>query len=208
MSAEYTFRPATPQDAQPGAALILETLHQFGDHMFGFSDHARAQGALERFFAMPRNRFSFQYAQFLLADGEIAGILVLFNRRQMRRSMAPTALQLPRVYSLKEILKFMQFMLPYHDEERLEADELYIAHLAVAQPYRRQGLGLRLLEQAEALARAGSFPRLSLLTEIENAPAQALYTKFGMRITQTIRFAPEMHFVGSEGDVRMEKNLT
>jgi ribosomal protein S18 acetylase RimI-like enzyme len=201
------FRPAEASEAAQGARLVLLTLHQFGDHLFGFGDHARAQSALEIFFRLPANRFSHEYALFGCCDGAIAGILMLFNRVQMRRSMAVTAAHMFKVYRLKEIIKFLELMMPYRNEENIPQDELYIGHLAVDEKYRRQGFGLRLLEYAENEARAQGKPKLTLLTEIENSSAQALYNKFGFKITNIIYFPAQQQFVGSAGDVRMEKKL-
>lgn len=207
MTQPLTFRRAEARDADEGAHLIMLTLHQFGEYLFGFGDPVRAHAALAKFFALPANRFSHQFTVFAQADGKVAGILMLFNRRQMRRSMAVTGAHMFRVYRIAEILKFLKLMLPYRDEEDIPADELYIGHLAVDEQFRRQGFGLRLLEYAEREAAAQGKRSLSLLTEIENAPAQALYTKFGFNITDTILFPEQMRFTGSAGDVRMEKPL-
>jgi ribosomal protein S18 acetylase RimI-like enzyme len=200
-------RPAEAHEICHGAGLILLTLHQFGDYLFGFGDHARAQAALEKFYSLPANRFSHQFAVFGQSQGQIAGILMLFNRRQMRRSMAITGAHMLRVYRFKEILKFLELMLPYRNEEDIPGDELYIGHLAVYEQFRRRGFGLRLLEYAEKEARAQGKRKLSLLTEIENSAAQALYHQFGFKITNTIFFPEQMRYVGSAGDVRMEKEL-
>ena len=202
-----TFRSAEAHESGHGARLILLTLHQFGDYLFGFGEHARAEVALAKFFTLPANRFSHQFTVFCQSDGEVTGILMLFNRKQMRRSMVFTAAHMFRVYRIKEILKFLELMLPYRDEENIPDDELYIGHLAVYEQFRRQGFGLRLLEYAEKEAIAQGKSKLSLLTEIENAPAQALYNKFGFRVTDTILFPDQMRYIGSAGDVRMEKYL-
>ncbi len=207
MNHELTFSPAEASESEQGARLILLTLHQFGDHLFGFGDQTRAQSALEEFFRLPANRFSHEYTLFARTEGEIAGVLMLFNRRQMRRSIAKTAAHMFRVYRLKEVVRFLELMIPYRNDEDIPQEELYIAHLAVDEKYRRQGFGLRLLEHAESEARAQGKRRLSLLTEIENSSAQALYNKFGFKITNTIYFPEEQLYVGSAGDVRMEKNL-
>jgi len=202
-----SFHPAAASESEQGARLILLTLHQFGDYLFGFGDHARAQTALESFFRLPANRFSHEFTVFCRVNGEIAGILMLFNRRQMRRSMAVTAVHMFRVFRLKEVLKFLELMLPYRNEENIPEDELYIGHLAVGEKFRRQGFGLRLLEYSEKEARVQGKSKLTLLTEIENISAQALYNKFGFKITDTIYLPEQRSFTGSAGDVRMEKDL-
>lgn len=207
MVKKTSFRAAKAEDSFQGAELIMETLHEFGVHLFGFGDRQRAVSILERFFSQAGNRFSHQFAEFALRDNTIAGILVLFNRRQMHKSMAITALHMLRVYNLKELAKFLELMLPYRDAENIPKDELYIGHLAVNENYRRKGIGLDLLAHAEEQARKQNFPKLSLLTEIENFAARSLYEKFGFRVTETIYLPKQMEMVGSAGDVRMVKIL-
>lgn len=201
------FRPAERQDAVSGAELMMETLHEFGVYLFGFGDRSRATAALEKFFSLPGNRFSFQHAEFAVNGGRIIGLLMTFDRRKMRMSMAATAGHMLRVYKPKELLKFLKLMLPYRDEEDIPADELYIGHLAVCDEFRRQGVGFEILEHVEKNACRRGLPKLSLLTEIENTPAQALYRKFGFKVTDTILFPEQMAYVGSKGDVRMVKIL-
>jgi ribosomal protein S18 acetylase RimI-like enzyme len=186
----------------------METLHQFGVYLFGFGEPERADRAIREFFRLKGNRFSHQFAEFVLEGNEIAGLLMTFDRRRMRRSMAVTALQMLKVYRLGEIVKFIQRMLPYRKEENIPPDEFYIAHLAVAEKFRRRGIGLEMLAYAEEKARSQGLPKLSLLTEIENSAAQALYEKFGFKLTETILFREQMSDVGSAGDVRMVKYLS
>ena len=55
-------------------------------------------------------------------------------------------------------------------------DSVHITNLAVKEEYRRQGIGLRLLAEAEKWA--GGFP-LTLELRANNTAAKALYEKFG-----------------------------
>jgi ribosomal protein S18 acetylase RimI-like enzyme len=202
------FRAALSADHIQGAYLVMETLHQFGVYLFGFGQQERADQAIQRFFRLTGNRFSHQFGEFALLDNEIAGLLMTLNQRQMRRSMAVTAFHILRVYKPTEIGKFLQRMMPYRNEENIPPDELYIAHLAVEKKFRRRGIGLQLLTHAEEKAREQGIPKLSLLTEIENSAARALYEKFGFKVTDTILFPEKMPDVGSAGDVRMVKLLS
>lgn len=201
------FRAALPEDDFAGAQLVLETLHTYGDHLFGFGSRSRALSALRDFFRRPGNRFSYDYAEFALLEGRIAGILMTFDQRQMRKSMLLTALHMLRVYRMDETIRFLNLMIPYQQEEIIPANELYIGHLAVCEEYRRQGVGVELLAHAEARARAMGKAKLSLLTEVENTAARGLYEKAGFALTETILFPEAMRFVGSAGDVRMIKTL-
>lgn len=205
---EIRFRPAQNIDFIPGAHLVMETLHQFGVYLFGFGETKRAYQVIQTFFQLKGNRFSHEFAEFAMVGNEIAGLLMTFDQRRMRGSMAITALHMLKVYRPGEIGKFIQRMLPYRKEENIPQDEFYIAHLAVAEKFRRQGIGLKMLAYAEEKTRSQGLLKLSLLTEIENSAARALFEKFGFKLTETILFSEEIQDVGSAGDVRMVKLLS
>lgn len=172
-----TFRPADKDDVMEGTDLVMETLGQFGDYQFGFGSHDRKVTALRKFFLYPGNRFSHTQAIIAEVDGKAAGILMNFDRQEMRRAMWVTAFQLLRVYNLSEAGEFISRIWPYRDAEEVHVGELYIAHLAVKEGFRRQGIGMRILHHAEKRARDRGLGRLSLMTEMENAAARALYVK-------------------------------
>jgi len=203
MADDLVIRSGTADDAPQAAGLILSTLHEFGDRLFGFGDHDQAVGVLDQLFRLPGNRFSYQYAAIGASISEVAGIMMAFTQGQMRRAMAITALQMMRVFHLCEIPAFLMKAIPYRSEEKIYPDELYIAHLAVADSHRRKGVGFRLLEHACQAALDQGKCKLSLITEAANAPAQALYEKFGFKLIETILPPPAMRSESSQGDVRM-----
>jgi len=68
------------------------------------------------------------------------------------------------------------------------------AHLLnqyVAEPYRDQGLGRRLLETAEEWARQQGLPRISLSIGARNTLGQRLYETLGYRV-ETLRMAKQL----------------
>lgn len=207
MADDLVIRPGTAGDASNAAELILSTLHEFGDRLFGFGDHARAVEALSQFFHLPGNRFSFQYAAIGASSNDVAGIMMAFTQGQMRRAMAITALQMVRVYRLQEMLQFLMNAIPYRSEEKIYQDELYIAHLAVSDSHRRKGIGFRLLDHACQAATILGKRKLSLITEVENEPARSLYEKFGFSVKETILPPPAMRSESSDGDVRMVMHI-
>lgn len=64
-----------------------------------------------------------------------------------------------------------------------ERSEIYIYDLAVAEPHRRQGIATQLIEALKKIARAhGAYVIfVQADTGAEDAPAQALYDKLGVR---------------------------
>jgi ribosomal protein S18 acetylase RimI-like enzyme len=61
----------------------------------------------------------------------------------------------------------------------------------VAEPYRGQGLGRRLLETAEEWARDQGLPRISLSVGVRNTIGQRLYESFGYQ-AETLRMAKRL----------------
>jgi ribosomal protein S18 acetylase RimI-like enzyme len=85
-------------------------------------------------------------------------------------------------------------------------DSYYIGELDVDPACRNRGIGARLLEYAEAEARAEGFGRMSLCTGITN-PAQHLYERAGFRIVETRRHPDYERITGNPGRVLMVKEL-
>jgi ribosomal protein S18 acetylase RimI-like enzyme len=73
-------------------------------------------------------------------------------------------------------------------QREAEKDEYLIAHLAVAEGFRRQGVGQALIEKATQGARAMNYSKLVLEVEIENYSAVALYHKAGFETVQTFLY--------------------
>ena len=86
-------------------------------------------------------------------------------------------------------------------------DAYYVRELDVDPAYRNRGIGARLLEFAEAEARAAGAARMALSTGISN-PAQHLYERAGFRIVETRRHAEYERITGGNpGRVLMVKEL-
>jgi len=208
MKRSLNFRPAGTGDSVCGAELIMMTLREFGDRFFGFGSHQRATQALRHFFMLPRSRFSYQHAVMACQGEQVVGLLLLFDRRAMYRAWLATAFHLFKVYRLGEIFQLTKMLISYQNEERVNRDELYIAHLAVFPLYRRRGFGQQLLDYAAEQAQTRSLSHLSLMTELENQPAINLYRKAGFEVVETIYYPQKQYYLGSKGSLRMCKELS
>jgi aminoglycoside 3-N-acetyltransferase I len=62
-----------------------------------------------------------------------------------------------------------------------ERREIYIYDIAVAEPYRRQGIATALIESLRAIAKARGAYVIFVQADPPDAPAVALYTKLGTR---------------------------
>lgn len=202
-----TIRAAETSDAVQAGELILASLYGYGTYLTGLGRQDRAAAALKDYFRLPANRFSYQFSHAAWVGGEIAGLLVAFPGYKLLGADFITALQMPRVYNLGEIGRFVKRVLILHDEEEVERDEFYIANLAVSIAQRKKGIGWSLLEFAEGMAKEAGMKRMSLMVENENGNAIALYEKFGFEIIKTYLHPHQMALTGSPGYKRMVKNL-
>lgn len=73
-------------------------------------------------------------------------------------------------------------------ETRLASDHLWIENLCVDPARQRQGLGPRLLAQAEALAREAGLPRLRLLTNPAFTGNVGFYQRHGFAVERVEPF--------------------
>ncbi len=117
-------------------------------------------------------------------------------------------MQMLRVYSAGETLEFFRRAWILKDEEEVENDEFYVAHLAVCEAFRRRGLARRLLTYAEELAGQNNLPKVSLLADLDNTGAIALYESFGFTCVKTYSHPHQLPLTGSPGYVKMVKKIT
>ena len=187
--------------------MLLETLYGFGTYMTGLGSRERGAKVLCDYFRLPANRFSYQYAHIAKMDDVNAGLLVSFSGKLLNQLNRRTAFQMFRVYSFSEVIEYVRRMISLHDEEEVENDEYYIAHLAVDSAFRRKGVGRVLLESAENLAHASGLSKLSLMADSGNQSARALYEKVGFRVVREFEHPDQQPLTGSAGYVRMVKVL-
>lgn len=92
-------------------------------------------------------------------------------------------------------------------DRRPKADEIYIDGIAVSPTARGLGIGTRLLDEAQAIARAGGkrFVRLDVIDT--NPRAQALYARLGYKVTSVHSFRCMERWLGFGGMISMELPL-
>jgi len=76
-------------------------------------------------------------------------------------------------------LGFLLLLLDLPDEVT-NAEQAFVAYMAVEPAEQRRGVGSTLVQRAEDLARAFGLPALSLMVTEDNAVAQRLYTRAGL----------------------------
>ncbi len=114
-----------------------------------------------------REEGGFSYRNAIVAEmnGEIAAALIGYR--------------LDDPYDLGDLGEVPEIVRPLVKLEAKAPGSWYVNVLATFPEFRRQGIGLKLLAQAEAKARATEAPALSVIVADWNEPAKRLYARAG-----------------------------
>lgn len=202
-----TLRPATKKDADNAAALLAETNGQFGVEVLGLGKPDLQISALSHWFSEPGNRFSFQHTTIAEKSGFTAGLLLAFQGLDLAALELGCARSIFSIYGLLGAVRMVWLNKSLAGNREAEKDEYLIAHLAVDERFRRQGIAQILLGRAEQDALLLGFSRLVLEVEIGNHNAIALYSKAGFEIVNTVYFKDKSDRFKSAGFYKMSKIL-
>lgn len=200
-------RPAVVEDAPFAVEMLYETMGGFADALFGLGDRAFAMEKLTWFFSHPENQFTYKNAKILEVDNQPAGLLQAMNGAELVRLVRPMTAQIFKIYGIIDAFKLVWRSLPLAFEKEAEKDEYYISGLAVARKFRRRGLGEALLRHADDSARKQGLGKCSLLVEIGNARAKALYEKMGYQVVAVSTNYWMRKMLSTPGSERMVKIL-
>ena len=200
--------PASLDDREAATQLIYETMGTFGDAALGLGDKALALRAIEYFFTKKGNRFSWQVTWLSKQEDHPTGVLVVFPGSQYLRRNLAIGWQLWNVYGFKGGTKLIWNSMVALNSKETRNDEFYISHIAVHPNSRRQGIAHELMAWAESLAKQSGLKKCSLVVDIDNTAAFALYQSLGYQVVkteETPKLEKEFH---TRGHHRMVKDLT
>ncbi|MHC1782743.1 MAG: GNAT family N-acetyltransferase [Anaerolineaceae bacterium] len=201
-------RPAEVKDSDFAVEMIYATMGNLADQWFGLGNHDRALKTLSWFFCHFENQFSYRYSEILEIDGQPAAFLLALTGKELKRLISPMFTQIIKYFGILDTLRFLWRTLPMVFEKEAEEDEYYISNLAVHPDFRRRGLGETLLIHAEKKARGLDLSKCSLLVEIGNARAKALYQKMGYQVVSVSTNAMMRKLLDTPGEERMVKTLS
>lgn len=205
---EVTFRPANPDDAKTASGLIFDTFPKVATFIIGLGNEERARMILERIFAIPRHRFSYEETVLAVYQGKVIGLLVGYPGRRMGKIDRKADRLILKQYRLRGKLALILRVWPLLFMNETNRDEYLIGNLAVKTRYRDRGVGRLLLEQAETMARAEGLKKLALRVAIENSSARKLYEDFGFETkAMYLESNKRVKYVGA-GYRRMVKKLS
>jgi ribosomal protein S18 acetylase RimI-like enzyme len=181
-----TIRQAQPADAEQAAPLIIDAIGDIAKRMTGETEWDKVEQELCVLFKREDNRHSHLYTYVAELDEKVAGIMVLYAGAD-----APKLDQ-----NLSEWLTKKGATNSEVDAESL-VDELYIDTVCIDSAFRGKGIGTKLFEYAEEVAKQNNSAKLSLNVEIEKEPAIRLYKRLGYEIVSpwTIIGEPFHHMV-------------
>ncbi len=188
-------RLARPSDARALAELADQASYGLS-HYFWDKIKQPGQTALDAGVERAgREEGSFSYRNAIIAelDGKCAACLIGYPQEENptpidRGSMPP-------------------MLVPLQELENMAADTWYVNVLATYPEARGRGLGTRLLEAAEQIARGAGKSGLSLIAEDDNVNAIRLYHRFGFRDVATRPIVSEGWSTEGENWILMKKAL-
>ncbi len=200
-----TLRPARPADAEIAATLIAETMGGYGVMTMGLGSLHREVTILVDWFSRAGNRFSYEYCWLAEIDQKVVGLLLTLpgdKLGQLERSLAKGILN---YYSIFEVAQLLWRLMVIGRSDEAEPNEYILSHLAVSEPYRKQGIAGKLIQKAEELAIKNGFSRLVLEVELDNLPAQALYRKHGFELQFITEFGRHARTLACPGYQKLVK---
>lgn len=171
-------RPAQPADAEVAAILLYSAYtHTPVTYPLPEARDAYEHGWIARlhdYFRQDGNRFSYQNTRVAVENSEVVGLVLSFGGRDEARLNAAVGSWLER--------------------EAVD-DEWYVDALAVFKNRQRQGIGTRLLRDAEREARQRHYPKIALHVAPGNKAALELYAHRGYVATEQTNLYGR-HYVG------------
>lgn len=167
------------------AKLICETMGRWGDMAFGLGERQRAEEEMIKFAGFKNNRFSYKLAHILEIENRPAGLLLSFSGKRLRELEKPLLRQFLGIYGLFDAMRALRWVVPAYLPPDALTDEYHIAHLAVVPEFRRRGIGRKLLDHAEEMARSHALKKCSLEVGLDNRAARILYDSYNYKIVGT-----------------------
>jgi ribosomal protein S18 acetylase RimI-like enzyme len=205
--AEIQIRSAIADDADKSTRLIYMTMGSLADYLLGGDDDGAAKGVISQLFRRQKNRYSHQYTNLAIIDGEVAGLLLSYPGKVLKSLNFPMARSMFAVNELPQLLRFFYRSLPLIKINEAAADEYFISNLAIFPEFQGHGVGKFLMSLAEKKAKESGLNKCALTVEIKNSHAVELYQYLGYQIVETIKVERLKQRIGFTGLYRMVKKF-
>jgi ribosomal protein S18 acetylase RimI-like enzyme len=200
-------RPARPDDADDAAALMHATMGSLGAYIFNQPGPEETIRFLAKIYPLDGHRYSIRFTTLAEWNGDPVGLLQAIPGARLGAATLMLLFAIRRAHGWRAAFSLIRRGLPLASEPDAKDGEYYIECLSVAPAHRNLGIGRRLLEEAERMARRAGCRACSLGVFLENEAARRLYERAGYRVEQKVisrLTAPE---AGYSGFYRMVKIL-
>lgn len=203
-----SLRPATPDDADPAAALIYETALALGDYIFGQPGREGTVRRLAILFREKGHLFSHQITTLAVTGGEVVGLAQSIPSADLGMAGVRLVRACVKCFGLGAAIRIAWRSYPLAFEPDAKPGEFYVDTLAVAPSHRNRGIGGALLRDAERQARERGLPVCSLSVMLHNTDALRFYKREGFR--EDLRYETKLRAPGVQytGFYRMIKPLS
>jgi len=200
-------RAATPEDSDDAARLIFMTGPGIFKYLF-YPQDDKTCGVLKCLFEFDKNEFSYLNVTIAEIQSKICGLIHCADRTEMRQNHRAMGRKMIRAMGLFPALikmpRSIQFESLFPD---IEADTLYVGHLATFEICRGQGIAGKLLSFGEQQARQKGLSKLALDVEVDNKLAIPVYQRYGFKTVKKVDSPKFKARFGFPGTYRMEKHI-
>lgn len=168
-------KKANKQNIENISKLIYDAIHEVANSLTGENEEHKILKTLENYIQMDVCRLSYNNIYTYEIDNKNVAILLAYNSNDVEKLDKP----------MIEHLKTKNIFLKSFEKECFE-DEFYIDTVSVLEDYQGQGIAKELFAFAQQKAREQGFKKLSLLVDLENKKAKALYEKLGFKDNTTL----------------------
>ena len=161
-------KKANKQNIENISKLIYDAIHEVANSLTGENEEHKILKTLENYIQMDVCRLSYNNIYTYEIDNKNVAILLAYNSNDVEKLDKP----------MIEHLKTKNIFLKSFEKECFD-NEFYIDTVSVLEDYQGQGIAKELFAFAQQKAREQGFKKLSLLVDLENKKAKALYEKLG-----------------------------
>lgn len=179
----FLIRNGNIKDKEDFSNLIIYTGKNFFYFLFG----NKAKEIFQKLFTEKNNQFSFEFTNFVEINNKICGMVLSYSYEDMKKTTLLTGYFLIKYMKFKFIKNFSYFFKSFSKLGVLNNNEYYISNIAIYPQFRGLGIGSKLLNFTENLAKEKGCNKLVLEVEKENLRAINVYKKFGLIIEKEIK---------------------
>lgn len=136
---------------------------------------------LKKLFIEKGNQFSYKFTNFIFYDEKITGMVLSYSYDEKKKIELNTGYFLIKIMKLNFLKIIPNLLKSYNVLGKIDKEDYYISNIAIYPEYRKIGLGSKLLNFIENLAKNRKLKKIVLEVEKENENAINVYENFGFK---------------------------